>query len=62
MKRELGIAYGAADDAKEGYASRISYVIGPDGRIAQAHAKVSPRSHPKEILESLSSDGAPAIV
>jgi peroxiredoxin Q/BCP len=53
VKRELGVAYGAADDAKGGYASRITYVIGPDGRIAQAHAKVSPKSHPKEILESL---------
>jgi peroxiredoxin len=53
VKREIGVAYGAADDAKAGYASRITYVIGPDGRIAQAHPKVSPKSHPKEILASL---------
>ena len=53
VKREYGVAYGAADDAKAGNASRISYVIGPDGRIAQAHPKVSPKSHPKEILASL---------
>ena len=53
MKRQLGVAYGAADDAKAGYASRITYVIGPDGRIAQAYPKVSPKSHPKEILDSL---------
>ena len=33
--------------------SRVSYVIGPDGKIAQAYPKVSPKSHPKEILESL---------
>jgi peroxiredoxin Q/BCP len=53
VKRGIGVAYGAANDAKAGYASRITYVIGPDGKIAQAHAKVSPKSHPKEILESL---------
>ncbi len=47
------MAYGAADDAKAGSASRITYVIDPQGKIAQAHAKVSPKSHPKEILESL---------
>jgi peroxiredoxin len=34
-------------------ANRISYVIDPEGKIAQAHSKVSPKSHPKEILQSL---------
>jgi peroxiredoxin len=53
VKREYGLAYGAADDAKAGYASRITYVIGPDGRIAKAHSKVSPKWHPKEILAAI---------
>ena len=53
MKREIGIAYGACDDPKAQYASRITYVIGPDGKIAQAHPKVSPKTHPREILASL---------
>ena len=47
------MAYGACDDAKAKNASRISYVIGPDGRIAQAHPKVTPKSHPAEILASI---------
>ena len=47
------MAYGACDDAKAEYASRISYVIDPQGRIAQAHPKVSPKAHPKEVLASL---------
>ena len=47
------MAYGAADEPKAEYASRISYVIGPDGKILQAHPKVSPKSHPKEVLASL---------
>jgi thioredoxin-dependent peroxiredoxin len=53
VKREIGVAYGAADDPKAGAASRITYVIGPDGKILQAHPKVSPKSHPQEILASL---------
>ena len=53
-KREIGMAYGACDDPKAEYAKRISYVIDPEGKIAQAYPKVSPKSHPKEILESLS--------
>lgn len=53
MKREIGVAYGAADDASAGNASRVTYVIGPDGKIAQAHPKVSVKAHPKEILASL---------
>ena len=51
--REIGMAYGAADDPKAEYASRITYVIDPAGTIAQAHPKVNPKSHPKEILASL---------
>jgi peroxiredoxin Q/BCP len=53
VRREIGVAYGAAEDAKAGYASRITYVIGADGKILQAHSKVSVKSHPKEILASL---------
>ena len=47
------MAYGAADAPNSGTARRITYVIGPDGRIAQAHPKVEPKSHPRAILESL---------
>jgi thioredoxin-dependent peroxiredoxin len=54
VKREIGMAYGAADNPKAEYATRISYVIDPEGKIAQAYPKVSPKSHPKELLSSLS--------
>ena len=53
VDRKIGLAYGACDTATAEYARRISYVIGPDGRILQAHAKVSAASHPKEILATL---------
>ena len=47
------MAYGACDSPDAGAATRISYVIDPNGKIAQAHPKVSPKSHPQEILDSL---------
>ena len=47
------MAYGACDEPQAEYASRISYVIDPEGKIAQAHPKVSPKSHPREVLASL---------
>ena len=51
--RAIGMAYGACDEPTASYARRISYVIGPDGRIAQAFGKVNPGSHPEELLASL---------
>ncbi len=52
-KREIGLAYGAADAPVAGFARRITFVISPDGRVGQVHPKVEPKSHPKAILESL---------
>jgi peroxiredoxin len=53
VKRDIGMAYGAADSPGAEFANRITYVIDSRGKIAQAHPKVSPKSHPKEILASL---------
>jgi len=53
MDRKIGVTYGAADAPNTGTARRITYVIGPDGTIAQAHPKVEPKSHPRAILESI---------
>lgn len=51
--RRIGLAYGAADSAKDEYAKRIAYVIDENGKIAEAHAKVDARSYPAEQLKSL---------
>jgi len=51
--RKIGLAYGAADSAKDEYARRIAYVIDKDGKIAQAHPKVDARNYPKEQLATL---------
>ena len=48
--RAIGLAYGACASARDEYAKRISYVIGPDGRITHAFPKVDPKTHPAEIL------------
>jgi peroxiredoxin Q/BCP len=51
--RELGLAYGACDNAQAGYARRISYLIDENATILKAYDSVSPRSHPAEILADL---------
>lgn len=49
-ERSLGLAYGAADDKGAGAARRIAYVIGPDGKIRHAFAKVTPKTFPDDVL------------
>jgi peroxiredoxin len=52
-ERALCIAYGACEDTSAGSAKRITYVIGADGRIEQAHASVTPAEHAQVLLDSL---------
>jgi peroxiredoxin len=47
------VKYGACDSVDAGNAKRITYVIGPDGKISQVHPKVNPSNHAAELLESL---------
>jgi peroxiredoxin len=54
-RRLIGMAYGAARNPDDQFARRIAYVIGPDGRIVEAHADVSARAYPREQLERLRS-------
>ena len=51
--RSLGMAYGACDDPGAATAKRISYLIGPDGTIRKAYAKVNAVEHPAEILKDI---------
>lgn len=51
--RKVGLAYGAADAPDAGYAKRISYVIGEDGRILHAYPKVKPAEHLDQVLGDL---------
>jgi peroxiredoxin Q/BCP len=52
-KREIGLAYGACDSPTAAYAKRITYVIGPDGRIAQSIGTVNAKEHPEQLIATL---------
>lgn len=51
--RSVGLAYGAADETSTQYAKRISYLIGPDGKVRKVFPKVNAAAHPEEILAAL---------
>ena len=48
--KSAGKTWGATDDKESDYAKRISYLIGPDGKVAKAYAKVKPADHPAQVL------------
>ena len=50
--RALGVAYGATEDAKAGFAKRISYLIGEDGRIKKVWGKVDVKTHAGDVLKA----------
>ena len=53
QSRDVSIAYGAADAKDAPRAKRISYLIGPDGRISKAYAEVKPAEHIAQVLADL---------
>jgi thioredoxin-dependent peroxiredoxin len=52
-ERKIGLAYGAADSAKERYAKRFTYVIGADGRIEQAIDTKDPAGQAAALLPTV---------
>ena len=55
-KRSDSIAFGAADSDSP-RASRISVLIGPDGKVVKAYATVKPADHPDQVLADLKALG-----
>ena len=51
--RTLARAVGAADSRDQAMARRISYLVGPDGRVLQAYSNVNPASHAGQVLADL---------
>ena len=51
--RVLGLAFGAADDAGAPVAKRVSVLIDEKGKVAKLYTKVSPATHPDEVLADL---------
>jgi peroxiredoxin Q/BCP len=58
--RALAVAVGAADDASQSAARRISYVVGVDGRVERAYGTVTPAQHPATILRDARGSHGPA--
>ena len=51
--RTLAVAVGAADSHDQPVARRISYLVGPDGKVLQVYAAVNPASHAQDVLNDL---------
>ncbi len=49
-QRALAVAVGAADSVDQPVARRISYLIGPDGRVLRAYDAVDPAAHARQVL------------
>ena len=55
--RQLAVAVGAAATPEQPTARRISYLVGPDGKVRRAYGTVNPSAHATEVLGDLT--GAP---
>ena len=53
VDRSVSMTYGAADSADAEYASRISYLIDPEGKVAKVYGKVVPAEHADQVLADL---------
>ena len=49
----MGLAHGACEKVKDGYARRYTYVIGPDGCIEHAIDTKDPGGQAAAVLEKL---------
>lgn len=52
----MSVAYGAAEAGAE-KATRVSVLVGPDGKVAKSYATVKPADHPDQVLADLESLG-----
>ena len=50
--KEMAAAYGVPE-RDNGLPTRVSVLIGPDGKVAAAYAEVTPADHPAEVLADL---------
>lgn len=48
----MAAAYGVPE-RDNGLPTRVSVLVGPDGKIAAAYAEVTPADHPAEVLADL---------
>ena len=58
-ERRLATAVGAADSRDQAAARRISYLIGPDGRIWDVYGDVDTRGHARTVLDDVRRNANP---
>jgi len=51
--REIGLSYGACQSHDAPAARRISYLIGPDGKVQQVWGKVDVKAHVADVLAAI---------
>ena len=51
--RTLATAVGAADSPQQPVARRISYLVGPDGKVLRVYGAVTPATHADDVLRDL---------
>jgi peroxiredoxin Q/BCP len=47
--RKLAVTVGAAADSIQPVARRISYLVGPGGKVVKAYPQVTPATHAQEV-------------
>lgn len=52
----LAVAVGAARSADQSTATRISYLVGPDGKVKRTYGEVSPGTHAGQVLDDLAEE------
>ena len=52
--RSVAMAYGAAASADQERATRVSVLVGPDGKVVKTYASPEAEGHPAEALADLS--------
>ncbi len=51
--RALAVAVGAAETKEQAVPRRLSYLIGPDGKVREVYGTVNPSTHAKDVLGDL---------
>lgn len=52
IDKSVSISFGAATSDQD-KASRVSVLIGPDGKVAKSYATVKPAEHPGQVLKDI---------
>jgi peroxiredoxin Q/BCP len=54
----LAVAVGAADSSGQKTPRRVSYLVGPDGKVLRAYDEVKPATHAEQVLADVRQTGA----